>query len=400
MVFPFDSVHEGSRYRLKDLEKARIFQAIARAGTITRKEIATQLGSRPTTVSNIVHQLMRDGLVLEGKARDPGKQGRPEMFLHPNFHRLVAASVYVVSREIKGALIGLDGTILATAAKELPADAGNSLVVETIVETIEGLRGRKPAQSQLLGVGISLTGSIDAAEKRWMYTSRWRNIANIDLRIVEERTGLPIVPNRFVNSRLEYLLMTNPEFNRGGTLLFHWGYGIGAAYALDGRVVQSTSGSFAEVGHWNVIHEEPQPCLCGGSGCLETVSALWALSPRLRSRYGEVPEDEADFAEFFRSCNMTEDPLVARARKNVASSLGNLYMTLYPDRILIYGPFTASQAAYQCIEAEVAAVVPPFFRDRLNLQMLPVGFEGDMIGSTHRLFRNVLKGLLTVDEDH
>ncbi len=400
MVFPFDRVHEGSRYRLKDLEKARIFQAIAQSGTITRKEIAGRLGSRPTTVSNIVHQLMRDRLVVEGKARDPGKQGRPEMFLHPNLHRLVAASVYVVSREIKGALIGLDGTILATAAKELPADAGNSLVIETIIDTIERLRDSKPVESELLGVGISLTGSINAAEKRWMYTSRWRNIANIDLTTVEERTGLPVVPNRFVNSRLEYLLMTNTEFNRGGTLLFHWGYGIGAAFALDGRVVQSSSGSFAEVGHWNVIHEEPQPCLCGGTGCLETVSALWALSPRLSERYGEVPEDEGDFAEFFRSCDMTEDPVVERARKNVASSLGNLYMTLYPDRILIYGPFTASKAAYERIEAEVAGAVPPYFRDRLNLQMLPVGFEGDMIGSTHHLFRNELKELLTVDEDH
>lgn len=400
MVFPFDTVHEGSRCRLKDLEKARIFQAIAWAGTITRKEIATQLGSRPTTVSNIVHQLMRDRLVVEGKARDPGRQGRPEMFLHPNFHRLVAASVYVVSREIKGALIGLDGKILATVARELPADAGNSLVVETIIDAVERLRSSKPAQSELLGVGISLTGSIDAAEKRWMYTSRWRNIANIDLGIVEKQAGLPVVLNRSVNSRLEYLLMTNPEFNRGGTLLFHWGYGIGAAFALDGRVVQSTSGSFAEVGHWNVIHEEPQPCLCGGSGCLETVSALWALSPQLSSRYGEVPEDEAEFAEFFRSRDMTEDPVVARARKNVASSLGNLYMTLYPDRILIYGPFTASKAAYERIEEEVAGVVPPFVRDRLNLQKLPVGLEGDMIGSTHHLFRNELKELLTVGEDH
>ncbi|HUX20806.1 MAG TPA: ROK family transcriptional regulator, partial [Spirochaetia bacterium] len=309
MVFPFANVHEGTRYRLKDLEKARIFQAICSAGTITRKEIAAAIGSRPTTVSNVVHQLMDDRLVIEGEVREPGKQGRPEMFLHPNYSRLVAVSICVVSREIKGALVGLDGAILAESSVELPSGAGNSDIVETISDIVFELRHQKPIDSSLMGVGISLTGSINSAEKRWMYTARWRNISNLDLGDLEARIGLPVISNRLVNSRLEFLLMTNPAFAVGGTLLFHWGYGIGAAYALDGRIIQATSGSFAELGHWNIVRETPQPCLCGGQGCLETVAALWALLPELSSRFGDVPEDEMEFAEFARLRGLHSDPL-------------------------------------------------------------------------------------------
>lgn len=394
MVFPFGRVHEGTRYRLKDLEKAQIFQTISDAGTITRKEIAAQVRSRPTTVSNVVQELIADRLVVEGDVREPGRQGRPELFLHPNFDRFAAVSVYVVSREIKGAVIGLDGRTHAAADVELPPEAGNNLVCDTIVELVADLCSRRPPSSNVLGVGLSLTGSINVAEGRWMYTARWRNIADIDLGSIETRTGLPVLSNRFVDSRLEYLLLANPELAQGGTLLFHWGYGIGAAYAFDGRVLQASLGSFAEVGHWKIAGESSRGCLCGGSGCLESVAALWALSAGLRERYGEVPEDEAEFARFFQSHDLESDELVTTARSHVAVSLANLFMTLFPERVLVYGPFTSSQRAFDRLVEEVRSATAPFVRDRLSLRLQPAGLEGDMIGSIHLLFRDALRPLL------
>ena len=71
-------------------------------------------------------------------------------------------------------------------------------------------------------------------------------------------------------------------------------------------------------------------------------------------------------------------------------------MTLYPDRIFVYGPFTASREAYDCMAEEVFRSVPPFVRSQVRLEHLPLAFEGDMIGSTHRLFRTALRSLLTV----
>lgn len=398
MIFPFDRVHDGTRYRLKDLEKARIFQTICREGAVTRKEIARSLGSRPTTVSNVVHELLEDHLVSEGEVKEPGRQGRPEILLHPNFTRLVALSIYVVSREIRGALIGLDGHILASASTELPGEAGNELVVDTIVGLVESLKRQKPSDSRLLGVGLSITGSLSLTRWTWQHTARWRNIEDIDLREIARRTGLPLLPNRVLNSRLEYLLLTNPELAEGGTLLVHWGYGIGASYALEGRVIQASLGSFAEIGHWGVATVSPKPCLCGGTGCLETVAALWALSSELASNYGPIPEDETDFARFFCEHGLESDELIANARRHVAASLANLFMTLFPDQILIFGPFVASQKARDRIVQETVSRIPPYIRGSVSLRLLPGGSEGDMIGTTHRLFRDALQTLLTVGE--
>jgi len=398
MVFPFDRVHEGTRYRLKDLEKATIYHRICLERSATRKQIAAVLGSRPTTVSNVVHELIRDRLVVEGDIKERGKQGRPEIILHPSFRRLVALSVYVVSREIKGALIGLDGGMVARAEVELPPNAGNEAFADAVVGIVSELRTKKPAESDLLGVGISVTGSIDLSARKWHYTARWRNITDMDIGVIEERVGLPIVVNRLVNSRLEYLLLTNPDYSRGGTLLFHWGYGIGAAFAVDGEVMQSTFGSFAEVGHWKTAHGSPQQCLCGGVGCLETVAALWALAPKLASRYGQIPEDEVDFASFFCSRGLDSDELVVQARRQVANCLANLFMTLYPDRILMYGPFTESANAYDRVVEQIHEELPPFVRDHLRVAPHPASFDGDMAGGTHHLFRDALRTLLTANE--
>lgn len=395
MIFPFERVHEGTHFRQKDREKARIFRVISDRTAVTRKQIAELLGSRPTTVSNVVQELIGDRLVIEGEVREPGRQGRPELYLHPNPSRLVALSLYIVSREIKGAIVGLDGGRIASASMEIEPQADNRVVSDTIVALVDELLAKRPTGCELLGVGLSLTGGVDLDARRWLHTARFDNLSDLDLGSIERRIGLPVLPNRFVDSRLEYLVLTKPEIASGASLFLHWGYGIGAAYALNGAVLKGALGSFAELGHWRVAAVPPRPCLCGGSGCLESVAALWALSDELAVRYGPVPEDEAAFSEYFRLHALDRDELVTAARGWVAGCLANLFMTLFPDRLLLSGPFTASQESCELLGEAVERLLPPFARRRLSMRLLPVDFEADMIGTIHRLFRGALRPLLT-----
>ena len=90
MLSDIASIHAGTRYRLKDREKARIYQEICLKPGLSRKSIAEIFKLRPTTVSLVVQELVHDRLVTEGSIRSPGKPGRPELTLLPNFDRWIS----------------------------------------------------------------------------------------------------------------------------------------------------------------------------------------------------------------------------------------------------------------------------------------------------------------------
>ena len=86
MLFSIDTIHKGSNYRIKDKEKALVFQNICISSNNTRKMIADSLGLRPITVSKIVKELIEDNLVQEGNLKERSSKGRPEIQLAPNYN--------------------------------------------------------------------------------------------------------------------------------------------------------------------------------------------------------------------------------------------------------------------------------------------------------------------------
>ncbi|MBN2552854.1 MAG: winged helix-turn-helix domain-containing protein, partial [Spirochaetales bacterium] len=113
MLSDIATIHSGPRYRVKDWEKARIYQEICVDSGSSRKSIAEKFKLRPTTVSFAVQELIQDGLVQEGQIRTAGKPGRPELTLLPNLNRCLVISIYVQSRELRGVLVNMGDEVLA-----------------------------------------------------------------------------------------------------------------------------------------------------------------------------------------------------------------------------------------------------------------------------------------------
>ncbi|HEX5874618.1 MAG TPA: ROK family protein [Pyrinomonadaceae bacterium] len=73
--------------------------------------------------------------------------------------------------------------------------------------------------------------------------------------------------------------------DRGSRNLFYImiGNGIGGAIILDGRLWTGASGFAGEVGHIT-IDAEGLPCVCGNTGCLETLASAPSIVRRARER--------------------------------------------------------------------------------------------------------------------
>ncbi len=393
MLFSIDTIHEGTKYRIKDKEKALVFQKLCISTDNTRKMISDNLGLRPITVSKIIKELLEDKLVLEGDLKERSSKGRPEIKLEPNYSRFSAISIYIVSREIKGVLVALNGETVETYSVFCPKESDNSTIIAGIGKLLDILIAGIPSKSQLIGIGTSLPGTVNTETGKWVSSSRWPGLNNISFTELVSGYGVPLLLSRSLDPELEFLLFTNREYRKGSTVLFHWGYGIGSAFASEGKVIKSNLGRFGEIGHWNVVQNSNKKCSCGSAGCLETEAALWAIISELKEVYPDIPEDEPDFLTFIQSREIGNLPVMKKAVEYVAVSLANLYKVFYPDRILLLGCFTEEALIYNELKRRLLDQIPDYARPSVDLKVVS-GFQGAVSGSVYHLFRDALRPLL------
>lgn len=386
------SIHENSNYRVKDKEKALVFNTLWLEEAYSRKTIAEKLGFRPITVSIIIRELLEDDLIYEVSKRDNPQKGRKERRLSINFTRFTAISIGVVSREISGTLVDLGGNIIETKSVFMPEESDNTVLISTINEILTLLRDKIPGASEFTGVSLSLTGTVNTREKIWVSSSRWPNMKNLALDNLVVYPASMVVLNRFMDPELKFLLSTEKTGKTRNALLFHWGYGIGSAAAVNGTVLTSSAGRFGEIGHWKTAPASRKKCRCGSMGCLETEAALWSILPEIKKDYPEAPEDEREFSEFFTENRLENLPVVQKALKAASISLANLCKIFYPDKIFLKGPFFRSETLLENLKFFFYREVPEYNSNEDLFEVISAG--GSVEGSVYPLFRTVLRPLM------
>ena len=400
MITILDDLYAGPVYRAKDKQKSLIFRAVRTTPGLTRKQLAQSLGLRASTVSNLVHQLLRDRLLYEGKTQPGNGKGRPQVSLFVDHDRFTGIVLYFVSMDLKGVLVNSAYQVIAEHTTTLSDRTGPEELTAAITETVRTMERHNPASSGITGCGIAFPGYVDSTRERWVFAARWPRLRNYSLQKIAQSTAVPIACRRSLDAELRYLLDQTPDFRKGGTLLVHWGFGIGSAYAHDGTILRTSAGGFGEIGHTPVATSDDgalMPCVCGRRGCLETAAALWALLPKLTATIPGLPSSEAEFAHALQRHALYNHPVVSQATDVFVQAMVLLYTLFVPDRIVLYGPFTNNDIVYQRVTEGIHAGVPDMFTELLTVQRMNTGFIGDIYGASVDLFRDTFRRVLTAD---
>ncbi len=344
-----------------DRKKALIFAAVCASPSITRKQLGQELRTRPSTVSDLVAELLAQRLLVEGDHISGSRKGRPEISLHPALDRFAVIVVHVVSNAIRGVVVDMGGRVLAESkpSSEVGEDAVNDGMAALFLSTTRRLQAMVPPQTEVIGVGLALPGIVDEVGGRWIFCSRWPRMSNMTFEGIGRATGLPVRLIRNLNAELGGHLMSHPEERTGGVLFVHWGFGIGASYARDG-VTSLSSGSFGEFGHWIGWTGSDRRCRCGKPGCLETEAALWALLGDIRRDHPDAPGDEWAFEEYMRRHQLGDRPSIRAATRHVAAALHNLHMVLFPRRIILTGPFVQDPQIFESLKVQFTTRLPDY----------------------------------------
>jgi predicted NBD/HSP70 family sugar kinase len=319
--------------------RAQILAAVFRGHASSRKDLVRLLRLRSTTVSEMVGDLLGAKLVAETIDRRAGR-GRPSLVLVGNPHRMAVLVFTVASQTMNATCLNLLGQAVAHDACELKPDCGNEAIGRSIEFLGKSACTQLSSNTKLVGTVFSLPGLVDAPVATWVFSSRWPTMDRLDMRRVMRGLQLPVIVCRNLDAELQARLDTDKRLS-SRTMLFHWGYGIGAALASDGKVILSGTGGFGEVGHWRWANQGKE-CRCGRRGCLETTAALWALGPVLLGQAFDPSASEESIASTLREMELLESPAMVQALNNVVSTLANLCRVVFPKTVVISGPFVSN----------------------------------------------------------
>ena len=143
---------------------------------------------------------------------------------------------------------------------------------------------RDPARC--IAAGLSVIGRIDAARGVWLSGLLYGPFRNIDVASALEELGVPIMVEDHARS-LAFVELRRAGARRDDSfVLLYMGEGLGSALVLDGRIYRGSHGVAGEIGHMG-LEGNDRRCICGDTGCLETVASGSAVIASVRSRIAE-----------------------------------------------------------------------------------------------------------------
>lgn len=341
----------GTEYK-NGLLKKNILIRLAEQGEETIAELARCFNISVPTTTKLLMDLKEDGYLEDnGKIETAG--GR-----RPNVFGLAADALYFLGvdvrrRRIEIILVDFQGKIVCRK-DEIPYTLENTAEsLEFVCQQVEAFMEEiSIAKNKIAGIGVSLTGRVDANEG---YSYTYFNFNESPLTdVLRQRFGLPV----YIENDSRAMMFAEKNFgvvkDEKNVLFLNLGRGIGVGTMFDGKLYYGKTGFAGELGHIPLFDNEIM-CHCGKKGCLETEASGIALEKMFveRLKAGETSILSGKWKEgkeillydIIRAANHDDVlaiSLIAEVADKLGRGVGVLINLLNPDLVVVGGTFSLS----------------------------------------------------------
>ncbi|THA57863.1 ROK family transcriptional regulator [Streptomyces sp. A1136] len=331
--------------------RSAVLQQLYFGGPMSRQELGPATGLSSGSVSNVVGELVADGLLEEAGIVD-SDGGRPRTLL-----RVAPGSAHMIGVDVGETRVRVelfDLTLTEMARAEMPLLPRGCYDVGPIVDHVKDGIATVLAEAgigteRLLGVGIGVPGIVDRTGPGGTVvhgqTIGWDAVPLEEL--LRATGALPPEVPYIIDNGARTLGQAEMWFGAGRgareALVVLFGSGVGASLITDGSPDGGTTeGTALEWGHLTVS-VRGRRCRCGALGCLEAYTGAESLLARWAERGGGPPDpvDEEEALSALLAAAVGEDPVAREVLEETAEYLGaglsDLINLFQPERILIGG---------------------------------------------------------------
>ncbi|MGZ2485057.1 putative NBD/HSP70 family sugar kinase [Rhizobium pisi] len=220
-------------------------------GALSRADLARATRLTKQTVSNIIEELERDGLV---GSRDAVKKGRGQPSTP---YGLVPQGAFAIGLQIdrhvtRAVAVDLVGSVLVRAEAGLPA-GGPSKGTKVILDLVAGVRSElefiaRQSERRLVGLGVAMPGpfGVDGSgDDPWMMAA-WQQFPLLET--LAAGTGLDVGLQNDAAAAATAERMVGAAHGLDHAVCLFVGYGIGAGLILNGELYGGANGNAGEIG--------------------------------------------------------------------------------------------------------------------------------------------------------
>ncbi len=254
----------------RDINRDNVLDLIRACQPIARADISRRSGLQPSTISQIVEQLLAERWIVEGatSARARGRKPTP-LTLNGD---LLILSIDVHPAHAIVAVMDLQNRMLMQ--EHVPLRSNPTQAVDALVEAIERIRAAYPGKT-FEGIGMSLPGRVDP-ERNELLLAPNLGWTGFDLAgALQRRCGLKVEMENDANICLIDALWSGKLSKYRNVVLVTVTDGIGASILVNGQMVCGKAGLAGEFGHIALDPHGPL-CGCGRRGCWEMFASTRA----------------------------------------------------------------------------------------------------------------------------
>ena len=321
----------------------------------------------------MVSRLIAAGLLAEEKPLAAHAAGRPATGLNLRAGAMTAIGVEITSPRSSVILVDVHGEILE---QRVVAFAGKpERFLDRLAREIRAAAASHESR-QVLGVGISLPGTIDKTAGIVLGAERigWRGVEagkrlrrhlewplffenDANLSALAEQWYAPAdqpAPRYFVYIRVQD--------------------GLGSGVIVEGRILHGFSSAGSELGHI-MLYPDGRLCNCGNSGCWEQYASDAALVRAYHELAGVNGASSGVLDESHRIVKLARagDAPALEALRTTARYLGlgfvSVIAALNPQAIIIGEPIASAwDLVRDVLEAELRRRIPPYYLEGFHLR--------------------------------
>lgn len=395
---------------VRKVNSSLVLNALRLHAPISRAELASITNLNRSTVTNIVNDLIDDGLVLELETME-SKIGRPgiALTLRPEGGAVIGVEIGVGFISI--ILTDFIANILWREYVEIPPTLPKIEIISKAEDLIDqAIKFANERRLRLLGIGMGVPGMVDVQKGVLLFAPNlgW---GDVPLRLIySQRFHLPL----FLDNEANLGALGEYYFGVGRNvenfIYLSSGVGLGGGVIINGQLFKGGRGFAGEFGH---IQRDPQGemCGCGRRGCWETQVGPRAVIQRAKRSIEANPQgllakkvkDDLDSLTFkdVVDCALQGDQDCRSAMENVGRNLGtgiaDLANIFNPQMVVIGGTFSyGREIILPILEETIAHETLPAVRDDLHVIFSEHGADANVLGAIAVVLDDTLRGIALV----